>query len=210
MTATWYPVALSADLPAGSSTGIHISGREVVIWRDRDGAAHAWEDRCPHRGMRLSLGFVRGDQIACLYHGWHYDTAGQCRFIPAHPQLTPPGTIRVDAYACAERVGMVWVSLEPEAAALPEEQPATPVRSIAIATRAGAVAAALAPWGAAVSPFGPIAISADGDDIIAGLQPLDADTCMLHLSIPPGGDERARRHRVNAWAERLRTAVEAA
>lgn len=57
---------------------------------------------CPHRGMRLSLGFIRGDQVACLYHGWHYD-AGQCRYIPAHPQLTPPETIRVQAFETAER-----------------------------------------------------------------------------------------------------------
>ena len=69
------------------------------MWRDSDGVAHVWEDRCPHRGMRLSLGFVRGDQIACLYHGWRYDAAGQCRYIPAHPQLTPPETIRVPVLA---------------------------------------------------------------------------------------------------------------
>ncbi|RVC56037.1 Rieske (2Fe-2S) protein, partial [Mesorhizobium sp. M00.F.Ca.ET.038.03.1.1] len=87
----WHPVALSASIEPGSSAGTHIDGKEFVVWRDNRGAPHVWEDRCPHRGMKLSFGFVRGDHIACLYHGWQYDTAGQCRYIPARPAQDEPG-----------------------------------------------------------------------------------------------------------------------
>ena len=80
------------------------STSEIVLWRDEAGASHAWEDRCPHRGMRLSFGFVRGNHIACLYHGWQYDTAGQCRYIPAHPNLEVPDTIKVATFPSVPRL----------------------------------------------------------------------------------------------------------
>ena len=50
----WHPVALSTSVEPGSSAGTQIDGREYVVWRDNNGVAHVWEDRCPHRGMKLS------------------------------------------------------------------------------------------------------------------------------------------------------------
>ena len=68
----WIPVALSADIEAGTSAGTLVNGEERVVWRDDKGATHVWEDRCPHRGMRMSFGFVRGDHIACLEARKHF------------------------------------------------------------------------------------------------------------------------------------------
>jgi nitrite reductase/ring-hydroxylating ferredoxin subunit len=130
----WHAVSLSNGIEAGRSAGTRLFDKEIVLWRDTDGVVHAWEDRCPHRGMRLSFGFVRGTHIACLYHGWQYDAEGQCRFIPAHPELKVPGTIRVTTYLCQERLGMVWMCNSPAAAASTgptiAEQAVTPVRTI--------------------------------------------------------------------------------
>lgn len=130
----WVPIALSGTIEASTSTGVIIDGEEIVVWRDSKGAAHVWEDRCPHRGMRMSFGFVRGDHIACLYHGWQYDTGGQCQYIPAHPDLEVPKTIKIPTYAVAEKGGIIWTSLA-AAGADPAELPdvagsATPVRSL--------------------------------------------------------------------------------
>lgn len=128
----WVPVALSSSIEAGTSTGAIVEGSEIVVWRDNSGKAHVWEDRCPHRGMRLSFGFVRGDHIACLYHGWQYDTAGQCRYIPAHPTLEVPGTIKVPTYQAQEKYGIVWTTTASESP-LPDAGHAaaiTPVRSL--------------------------------------------------------------------------------
>lgn len=106
----WHAVALSRDLPAGAPFPVILGGREIVIWRAESGAARAWVDRCPHRGMRLSLGFVRGDTLSCLYHGWRYrGEGGGCDRIPAHPDLVPPKTITVERYGAAEAAGLVWV-----------------------------------------------------------------------------------------------------
>ena len=116
---TWIPVGISSNIPPGSAHPVDLSGMELAVWRDEAGAPHVWEDRCPHRGMRLSFGFVRGDRLTCLYHGWEFDGAGSCKRIPAHPDMTPPETICTTGYAAAEAWGMVLTSSgnahEPEA-----------------------------------------------------------------------------------------------
>lgn len=86
-----------------------IDGYDLAVWRDPGGGVHAWDNRCPHRGMRLSHGFVRGDNLACLYHGWHFGQDGVCAYIPAHPDLEPPATIRTKRFEVTERSGVIWV-----------------------------------------------------------------------------------------------------
>lgn len=105
----WVPVSLVRDIELGASKGTVVNGDEIVIWRDMAGAVHIWEDRCPHRGMKLSFGFVRGDHIACLYHGWEFGPDGNCRKIPAHPDLDVPSSICAKIYPAQEKFGMVWV-----------------------------------------------------------------------------------------------------
>jgi nitrite reductase (NADH) small subunit len=42
----------------------------VAVFRAGDGFLYAIEDRCPHRGARLSRGLVYDDKVACSDHGW--------------------------------------------------------------------------------------------------------------------------------------------
>src|SRR6478609_5295137 len=93
-TGSWTPVALSADLPAGTVIPARISAGSIALWRSESGRLSPSADRCPHRGMSLSHGFVRGEALSCIYHGWSYAQGGNCIRIPAHPGLTPPETIR--------------------------------------------------------------------------------------------------------------------
>ena len=110
MVARWWPVGLSRDLGPGQVMAAMVPVADLAVWRAMSGRVAAWTDRCPHRGMRLSHGFVRGEALACLYHGWSYDGAGQCTRIPAHPDLVPPAAIRVAGFAVAEAAGMIWVA----------------------------------------------------------------------------------------------------
>ncbi|MER8377110.1 Rieske 2Fe-2S domain-containing protein [Mesorhizobium sp. M1406] len=109
-TDTWVPVALSQDLPAGQAMPAWTPAGPIALWRSQSGRLAASADRCPHRGMRLSHGFVRGEALSCIYHGWSYSQAGRCLRIPAHPNLTPPETIRVATRLVEEAGGIVWVA----------------------------------------------------------------------------------------------------
>jgi phenylpropionate dioxygenase-like ring-hydroxylating dioxygenase large terminal subunit len=128
----WVPIALSLDVPPGTTRAILLGGRELVAWRAGDGTAQIWEDRCPHRGMRLSFGFVRGNSLNCLYHGWEYGSHASCVRIPAHPDLQVPPTIRATALPVAETGGMIWTSTSNGDEAPPQLAGGRPLASIAV------------------------------------------------------------------------------
>ena len=93
--------------------------RELVLWRDDAGVAHAWADQCPHRGAKLSLGRVEAGRLECPYHGWQFAASGQCVHVPALPSFVPPSSHCVRSFGVSESSGLVWVQLSPGDAALP-------------------------------------------------------------------------------------------
>ena len=105
----WYPIASSADVPRRHVYHAQLLGREYAVWRADDGNVNVWENRCLHRGVRLSIGINEGSELRCQYHGWRYAnrTAG-CTYIPAHPADAPARTICNNTYPVKEALGMVW------------------------------------------------------------------------------------------------------
>jgi phenylpropionate dioxygenase-like ring-hydroxylating dioxygenase large terminal subunit len=201
--ADWIPIALGRDVPDGVTRAVIVDGREVMIWRGEDGVAHVWEDRCPHRGMRLSLGFVRGNALNCLYHGWQYGGGANCLRIPAHPDLTVPPTIRANAYAATETGGMLWMSADSASPAplLPE---ATPVISLAIEAAPERVLAALG--SSAAGPLITLPVAAGTLQI--GWHPVHAAKTMLHATAA-GADIAAATAQLRALRQNLEQGVAA-
>jgi nitrite reductase/ring-hydroxylating ferredoxin subunit len=210
----WVPVALSSSIEAGTSAGAVVEGSEIVVWRDNSGNAHVWEDRCPHRGMRMSFGFVRGDHIACLYHGWQYDTAGQCRYVPAHPTLEVPQTIKVPTYLSQEKYGIIWTTTDEESA-LPDAGTTgeiTPVRSLYVDRAIGDVITAFEEAGmtALSAQAGKVLL---GDDLLfIGFQATSDAKTAVHIVIlgSPAIHAGAKQKHYAQWAEGLRFALEQA
>ena len=110
----WYPVCASHDLPMRHVFHGQLWGQEMAIWRADDGHVNVWQNRCLHRGVRLSIGANDGAELKCAYHGWRYAsrTAG-CTYIPAHPADAPARTICNHVYRSVERYGLVWTALDP-------------------------------------------------------------------------------------------------
>ncbi len=127
------PVSLSRDLTIKQVMRAELGDVDMAVWRSASGVVSAWENRCPHRGMRLSHGFVRGESLACAYHGWHYNCAGACHYIPAHPELVPPKTIKANVYNITEASGIIWVNATGNVAPIDIPSSTVPVRSIPIA-----------------------------------------------------------------------------
>jgi nitrite reductase/ring-hydroxylating ferredoxin subunit len=222
----WYPITLSASIDPGTSAGARLLGQELVVWRDNSGVAHVWEDRCPHRGMKLSFGFVRGDHIACLYHGWQYDTAGHCRYIPAHPDLDVPKTIKTNVFGAVEAAGMIWVGPSEgtgPSPALGDFGETLPVRSLYLDCNAGIASEALnafAPplFGSAGDAGYELLTAADGlltltngaDSLLIGMQPVSETAIAMHIAIsgPPERYAGAGQLHFLAWANELRFRIE--
>ncbi|MFO1198272.1 MAG: aromatic ring-hydroxylating dioxygenase subunit alpha [Burkholderiaceae bacterium] len=107
----WHPVAASASLVPGTIVPTRLLGTELAVWRDAGGRAHAWEDRCPHRGLRFSCGVAHGDGVVCGYHGWTFDAQGHCVHVPAHPGVRPSARACARTFEVRERYGLVWACL---------------------------------------------------------------------------------------------------
>lgn len=111
----YHPVASAADLMPRHVVRSRLLGRQLAIWKADDGFINIWEDRCIHRGMRLSAGINDGAELVCPYHGWRYSNRnGNCSYIPAHPGEAPASTLRVGSFACAEKYGLVWSGGSPD------------------------------------------------------------------------------------------------
>jgi phenylpropionate dioxygenase-like ring-hydroxylating dioxygenase large terminal subunit len=121
----WHPVAVSQQIAVGAVTATDLLGMRLALWRDSCGVLHAWEDRCPHRGTRLSMGTLHNDTLRCAYHGWTFGSEGRCKHIPALPALGEANLkAQVATFNVRERYGLVWVCLgmptQPEPPRFPE------------------------------------------------------------------------------------------
>ena len=122
----WYPIAPGWQV-GENPLGVTRLGERIVVWRDREGAVHALEDRCPHRGARLSLGWNLGDRLACWYHGVEVDANGTVRDVPAVESCPLAGRTAVRRYPCREIRGAIFAWFgdalheEPAELGLPEQ-----------------------------------------------------------------------------------------
>ena len=81
----WQPVCTSdelRDLPKK----VKLLCEELVVFRDKKGRVGALEPHCSHRGTSLEWGRVEEEGLRCCYHGWLYDTQGQCIDMPCETE----------------------------------------------------------------------------------------------------------------------------
>ena len=77
----WYVAATDAEI-SRKPLGRMILGDPIVLFRAEDGTPVAFEDRCPHRHLPLSMGKLVGDTLQCLYHGLRFATRRPLRLHP--------------------------------------------------------------------------------------------------------------------------------
>ena len=114
----WHPVAQSQEVVT-APLPVQLLEQPLVLWRNAEGLVQAFNDRCPHRGARLSMGRVENNNLECPYHGWQFTSGGQCVKVPAVPDFVPPPSQCVKSFEVQEAYGLVWVRLEPSDSQLP-------------------------------------------------------------------------------------------
>lgn len=109
----WHPVAYSQDL-GDKPLGVTLMGQQLVVVR-LDGEVCVFDDLCAHRGSALSIGEVLGGcELQCPYHGWRYNSDGDCTLAPQRPDLAGQLRAKVHKYLSADKYGLIWVSLVDE------------------------------------------------------------------------------------------------
>ena len=97
----WYVAAWDHELIDGRLLARTILDRPVVLYKGDSGRVVALDDRCCHRGARLSDGRREGDDLRCMYHGLKFDPSGKCIQIPGQESIPPKLGVR--GYPVVER-----------------------------------------------------------------------------------------------------------
>ncbi len=98
----WFPVGYSGF----RVKEVNLLGHEILVLKTREGYV-ALQNRCPHRGFKLSKSKVLDDRVKCSYHGWEFDFKGNCVYVPSSNSR---GHVRLREYRAVEKYGIVWVS----------------------------------------------------------------------------------------------------
>jgi phthalate 4,5-dioxygenase len=120
----WLPALLPSELPAPDCPPIRfrLLGEDLIAFRDTDGRVGFVQQACPHRGASLFFGRNEERGLRCVYHGWKFDTDGNCVDMPSEPaESNFKSKVRATAYPSAEFGGLIWVYMGPR-----EKQPPLP------------------------------------------------------------------------------------
>jgi phenylpropionate dioxygenase-like ring-hydroxylating dioxygenase large terminal subunit len=112
----WTPVELSRRVRR-KPVQVRLAGERVVLFRDEAGQVMALIDRCPHRGVALSLGRMVRDPdgktcLECPFHGWQFSGDGACQHVPLNPDAKRD-LLAATPLPTREIGGYIWVYTAP-------------------------------------------------------------------------------------------------
>jgi nitrite reductase (NADH) small subunit len=63
----------AAAIPVGEGRVFSVDGRDVVVFRSRNGEVYGAAASCPHRGGPLADGLLGDHSVICPLHGFLFD-----------------------------------------------------------------------------------------------------------------------------------------
>ncbi len=106
----WYPVCLTRELDEFPVKKARLLGENWAVFKTKSGDYGIVAERCPHRGASLVYGIVDDDGLRCGYHGWKFNTGGECVEILAEPDSSPAFRAGSCVFAgqAQELGGLIW------------------------------------------------------------------------------------------------------
>ncbi|MDO8300885.1 Rieske 2Fe-2S domain-containing protein [Lacisediminimonas sp.] len=105
-TQSWFPLALSVDVPKGEIVGREFLDGKVVVFRGENGEVSVVSAYCPHVGADLSVGKVVGNNVQCAFHQWEFNLDGVC--VKTGIGDPPPPNAYLFKFPVREKFGIVW------------------------------------------------------------------------------------------------------
>ncbi len=103
----WQPFAVSDKLSKGAAIPVKVLGEALTLYRGETNRPYLVAGHCAHRRTQLHTGWVQGDEIRCIYHGWKFDGSGQCTQAPAEDTGTAE-KIKIVSYPVHEYCGLIF------------------------------------------------------------------------------------------------------
>jgi len=121
----WIPILLAEELPENECPPVRVKllSERLLAWRDSRGRCALIDEFCAHRGVSLWFGRNEENGLRCPYHGWKYDSTGQCVEVPSEPPESGfCQRIKLKSYPLVESGGILWAYMGP-----PQAEPKLPV-----------------------------------------------------------------------------------
>ena len=116
----WHPIAAASELDVNPTKQVRLLGEDLVLFKDKSGTLGLIYSRCPHRRVNLIYGIPEEEGLRCPYHGWVYNSAGQCIEQPYEETEDPDGRfkdkITTPAYKVQNLSGLIFAYLGPDPA----------------------------------------------------------------------------------------------
>jgi 5,5'-dehydrodivanillate O-demethylase oxygenase subunit len=106
----WQPIARATELAPGRAKPVRLLGEDLTLYRGESGKPYLVGGRCAHRLSALHTGWIQGERIRCMYHGWQFDGSGQCTERPAEGDTRVPN-IKIAGYPLHEYAGALFAYL---------------------------------------------------------------------------------------------------
>ena len=120
----WMPILHDWELPENDCPPVRVKilSERLLAFRDSEGKLGLIDEFCAHRGVSLWFGRNEECGLRCPYHGWKFDTTGQCVEVPSEPAESGYAQkIKLKSYPLVEMGGVLWTYMGP-----PEKQPEMP------------------------------------------------------------------------------------
>jgi phthalate 4,5-dioxygenase oxygenase subunit len=120
----WIPALLAEELPENDCPPVRMQllSERLLAFRDTNGDLGLIDEYCAHRGVSLWFGRNEECGLRCPYHGWKYNTKGECIDVPSEPEESGfRERIKLKSYPLVERGGVLWTYM-----GVPDLQPPLP------------------------------------------------------------------------------------
>jgi nitrite reductase/ring-hydroxylating ferredoxin subunit len=110
----WVPALRAGRLVAdGAPVHVRLLGQNFVAFRATDGRVGLFDERCPHRGVSLTLARNEDCSLRCIFHGMKFHVSGQVIEAPTQSlnQEAFCKTVRLKHYPVREAGGLIWAYL---------------------------------------------------------------------------------------------------
>lgn len=105
----WFYIGEDADLGRGQIVQIRRFGRDLILWRGEDGAAHLQDAYCPHLGANIAVGGkVIGNTVQCPFHRWSFNGDGSVADIPYASKVNDRACLTTYRVALRYGIIMAW------------------------------------------------------------------------------------------------------
>lgn len=110
----WYIACTSQELKQNTPIQRTINHIPLVIFRSQNHQIIAFLDKCPHRHIPLSSGYIHNQHLVCPYHGWEFDNHGICQQQPGNICYQNQPKHNLTKYPAIELYHHIWIYLTPD------------------------------------------------------------------------------------------------